>query len=94
MAEYHQINGSYPTADTAPSLTDLAATGTYSALEVQANGVIVVTMDATDAVSALQSETFTFTPNTADNAFKWTCVSSLTDASLVPQGCTATAATN
>ncbi|WP_105169208.1 pilin [Pseudoalteromonas sp. T1lg23B] len=92
LAEYYQINGAFPTATTAPSLEDLAATGTYSALEVQAGGTIVVTMDATKAVSALQGETFTFTAVTTDNAFKWTCVSSLTDANLVPQGCTATAA--
>ncbi|CAM4224495.1 pilin [Pseudoalteromonas byunsanensis] len=93
LAEYYQINGSFPTENTTPTTTSLGATGTYSKLVVNDGGEIVVTMDENDAVTALQGETFTFTAVTTDNAFKWTCVSSLTDANLVPQGCSATATT-
>ncbi|BBN82708.1 pilin [Pseudoalteromonas sp. A25] len=87
IAEYHQVNGSYPDANSTPTNTSLATTGTYSSLAVTADtGVITVTMGS-NAVSALTGKTFTLTPSTTNNAFKWACTSNA-DAALLPQGCT------
>lgn len=89
IAEYHQINGSYPTTSSKPALSELAATGTYAALAAAANGVLTVTMNSTGVATAIQGKVFTFTPVTSGNTFKWTCTNNLAsgDEDLAPQNC-------
>ncbi|MBE0369374.1 pilin [Pseudoalteromonas aurantia] len=89
IAEYHQINGSYPTASTVPALSELAATGTYGALAANASGVLVVTMNASGVASAIAGKVFTFTPDTSGNTFRWTCTNNLGTGNedLAPQNC-------
>jgi type IV pilus assembly protein PilA len=91
IAEFYQSNGEYPDGTTAPKNTDLAATGTYSSIAVTADtGVITATMSSSGVAANLQGKTFVYTPNLANNAFKWSCVHDLDagDENIAPKGCT------
>ncbi|ATD05418.1 pilin [Pseudoalteromonas piscicida] len=91
IAELRQQTGNFPGAATTPANTDLAATGTYGALAVGVdNGVITFTFNNTTATE-LRGNTIVFTPNIANNSFRWTCTASI-PIDLAPQGCTAIAA--
>lgn len=91
IAEFYQSNGEYPDTATAPKSTDLAVTGTYSSIAVTADtGVIVATMNSSGVAANLAGKKFTYTPNLANNAFKWTCTHNLAagDEDIAPKGCT------
>ncbi|TMN37645.1 pilin [Pseudoalteromonas sp. S2755] len=89
IAEFHQQTGGYPTADTAPAVADLAATGSYGSLAVTAGtGVIIYTFNATGVATELREKKITFTPNIAGNSFRWTCTTDIVDLALAPKGCT------
>jgi type IV pilus assembly protein PilA len=96
IAEYAQTNGAYPTADTKPSLTDLAVGGQYANAAVAANGVITVTMKGAGDVNArVASKKIVLTPPslTGDNkTFTFTCTTPATDGipvEFLPKACVA-----
>ncbi len=58
---------------------------------VKLSGVIVATMNSSGVAANLAGKKFTYTPNLANNAFKWTCTHDLAagDEDIAPKGCTA-----
>ena len=88
VAEFYQSEGGYPTASTTPALSTYAATGTYSSVELKADGVIEATMNSTGVSSDLQGAVFTFTPSVTGGTFKWSCTHKLTNEAIAPKGCT------
>ncbi|MEI5639345.1 MULTISPECIES: pilin [unclassified Pseudoalteromonas] len=92
IAEYHQINGSYPTDSTSPSLTDLTATGTYGELTASAEGVLLYTFGS-NVASTVSGKKVRFAPDIDDNTFKWTCTTDLAQ-EHAPQNCTGGATIN
>jgi type IV pilus assembly protein PilA len=85
IAEFFSNNGAFP-ADNAELGIGAPATlrGKYVAsVEVQADGVIVVTFGD----STLAGKTITLTPTALDRAVQWTCATTLPPA-LKPKECT------
>ena len=95
ISEYAQTNGIYPTADTAPSLDDLKADGTYANSTVGANGVITVTMKGAGDVNAnVAGGVITLTPpelTSNPTTFNFDCGSTGSDKieqKFLPKSCT------
>lgn len=95
IALFYQNEGSFPTTSSTPSTTSLAATGKYGAISVGTGGVITYTVASSGVQSDIAGKLVQFTPDTSNNAIKWTCATNFTadHANKVPTGCAATGAT-